>query len=379
MMFRYLKYCNVLNNKWISRSLVHWSKYGWGLLGLFLFITFTAFEIQSNEPKPLVYPQNFGSRYLISTDNPTTKEGVYLGRMLFYEHRLSKDNSISCSSCHHQERAFTDGEKLSKGVEGALTKRNSMSLANLLWVRNYFWDGRAKSLEEQAIFPLTDPHEMGQALDQSVSKLQTTPHYPPLFKKAFGSDQITEEMITKALAQFQRTLISAQSPYDQYLAGSYSPSEQELRGMALFDRNPDPLNNIRGANCTHCHGGPKMYKELFHNNGLDILSPDAGRSEITGSSADHGRFRVPTLRNILLTAPYMHDGRFDTIEEVLDHYSDHVQPSKNLSSFIQGNSNKINGSQLSLTLSEKQDIIAFLAMLTDSAFITNPEFSNPHK
>ncbi len=369
---------NPFRKKWKRRSPHLWITGGLPVAFFFISVLLTAFEIRHPEPFVLDYPANFGSRFSIPADNPTTQEGVYLGRMLFYEPMLSADNSISCAGCHQQKLAFTDGKKFSDGIHGALTSRNAMSLANLLWVRQYFWDGRASSLEEQAAFPLTDPHEMGQSLEESVRKLQATDAYPPLFKQAFGSDRITGSMLVKALAQFQRTLISSNAPYDRYLAGRYVPNEQELRGMTLFERNPDPQQNIRGANCTHCHGGPKMYKELFHNNGLDIQTADAGRSDITAQSADHGRFRVPTLRNILLTAPYMHDGRFATIEEVLDHYSDHVQPSENLSSFIKGNSNQTGGTQLSLTISEKQDIIAFLGMLTDSVFINNPEFSNPH-
>ncbi len=349
-----------------------------GTAGIFIFVGLIAFSVSGPEPYPLRYPSNFGSRFTVPEDNPTTKEGVYLGRMLFYEKKLSAGNSVSCESCHQQKRAFTDGKALSTGLNGAQTARNSMSLANLLWVRNYFWDGRAGSLEEQARFPLTDPHEMGQDLQESVRKLQETAPYPALFKQAFGSDRITEERIVQALAQFQRTLISAGSPYDDYLAGRYDPTDLELSGMRLFESNPDPERAIRGANCAHCHGGPRLHKELFHNNGLDLSASDPGREAVSGERSDKGRFRVPTLRNILLTAPYMHDGRFASLEEVLDHYSDHVQAAENLSSFLRGSSNEINGTQLALTSPEKQAIIAFLGMLTDTVFITNPDFTNPH-
>ncbi|MBA4851331.1 cytochrome-c peroxidase [Emticicia sp. BO119] len=328
------------------------------------------------EPYPLVYPANFGGRFTIPADNPLTKEGVHLGRMLFYEKQLSADNSLSCGSCHQQKLAFSDGRALSVGVDKSLTSRNAMALVNLLWVRNFFWDGRSASLEDQAVFPMTNPHEMGQSLDESVRKLQQTPVYPALFKKAFGTANIDADKIRKALAQFERTLISADSPYDRYLAGTYQPTSQELRGMTLFMEAPAPERGMRGANCGHCHGGPKTFKELFHNNGLDAAPKDTGIEAISHQASDKGRFRVPTLRNIALTAPYMHDGRFKTLEEVIDHYNEHLQESATLSTFLRGTSNEKGGKTLLLNATEKADIMAFLHMLTDTTFINNPAFSD---
>ena len=356
---------------------------GWlfaGLIASFcLFCGLTkSLQVAETTPYTLQYPANFGGRFTIPADNPTTREGVYLGKMLFYEKKLSADNSISCESCHLQKLAFTDGRALSIGADKSLTTRSSMSLTNLLWVRNFFWDGRSPSLEEQAVFPLTNVHEMGQPLSESVAKLKKTSLYPPLFKAAFGTDMITEEQILKALSQFERTLISADSKYDQYLAGTYKPTAGELRGMALFTNGPAPEKMIRGANCEHCHGGVKTFKELFHNNGLDSAFSDNGRANFTNQAEDKGRFRVPTLRNILLTAPYMHDGRFATIDQVLDHYNEHILDSPTLSSFLKDVSNDKNGKKLALTSDEKRDIVSFLSMLTDSTFIANPEFSNPH-
>lgn len=330
------------------------------------------------EPYPLVYPAYFGNRFTIPKDNPMTREGVQLGRMLFYETRLSANNQLSCASCHQQKLAFTDGKAFSQGTDGVLTKRSSMSLANLLWVRNFFWDGRSGSLEAQAVFPLTDPHEMGQSLEASVTKLKEVSFYRDWFENAFGSPEISGDRILKAIAQFERTLISANSNYDRYLNGIYLPTAQELNGMQLFMTTPDPQKKIRGANCGQCHGTPKLFKELFHNNGLDTIPKDAGRMDFTGQEMDRGRFRVPTLRNIVLTAPYMHDGRFKTLEEVLDHYNDHIQPSETLSPLIGEASNRDGGKSLMLTKNEKTDIIGFLKLLTDTAFINNPEFSNPH-
>lgn len=330
------------------------------------------------DPYKLEYPDYFGNRISIPEDNPTTKQGVFLGRMLFYETKLSSNQTISCASCHQQKLAFTDGKAFSDGINNVPTKRSSMSLANLLWVRNFFWDGRAKGLEEQAKFPLNDPHEMGAYLEKAVLELRKTKEYPPLFKEAFGTSEINSEKITKAIAQFECTLISANSNYDQYLKGEYKPTQQELNGMELFMNSPQPEKNIRGANCAQCHGTSKMYMELFHNNGLDSEPKDIGREELTGMPNDRGRFRVATLRNIALTAPYMHDGRFKNLEEVLDHYNEHISPSKSLSISLKDRSNNLNGKDLGLTANEKSDIISFLKMLTDSTFINDPKFSDPH-
>ena len=326
-----------------------------------------------------VYPSNFGNRINIPTDNPTTKQGVYLGRMLFYETRLSANNKISCGTCHQRDKAFTDGKPFSVGVDDVPTPRNSMSLTNLLWARKFFWDGRAEGLEAQAIILMTNPHEMGQSLEASVKKLNSDKEYNSLFKLVYGDDAITGERIAKAISQFERTLISCNSKYDQYLAGKYQPTPQELKGIALFMDGPNPEKGMRGANCGHCHGGPKTYMELFHNNGLDSIPKDAGIETLTGLPSDRGRFKVPTLRNIALTAPYMHDGRFKTLAEVVDHYSGHVIQSESLSSVFEGGSNEPGGKSLQLTAEEKSDIIAFLNMLTDNTFITDPRFADPHK
>ena len=330
------------------------------------------------DPYKLEYPDYFGNRISVPENNPTTKQGVFLGRMLFYEKKLSSNKTISCSSCHQQKLAFTDGRAFSQGVDNVLTRRNSMSLANLLWVRNFFWDGRAKGLELQAKIPLSDPHEMGAYLDKAVVELQKTKLYPVLFKEAFGTSQITADRIAMAIAQFERTLISSNSTYDKYLRGEYVPTKQELNGMEMFMNSALAGKGIRGASCAQCHGTPKIYMELFHNNGLDSIFKDVGREEITGLPNDRGRFRVVTLRNIALTAPYMHDGRFKSLEEVLDHYNEHIQPSKTLSLSLQNRPNDIEGKSLGLTANEKSDIISFLKMLTDSTFINDPRFSNPH-
>jgi cytochrome c peroxidase len=328
-------------------------------------------------PYPLIYPAYFGNRINIRDDNPLTNEGVALGRMLFYEKRLSANNTISCGNCHQQRLAFTDGRRFSAGFDGTPTRRNSMSLANLLWVRHFFWDGRAASLEAQAMIPLTDPHEMGQSMSAAIQKLKETGSYAPLFAAAFGNDSITHDGIIKALTQFERTLISANAPYDRYIRGEYALSPSEKRGLILFFGNPRAGGSmgIRSAGCGSCHGGPRTFDETYHNNGLDRSFRDSGRAEVTGMSYDRGRFRVVTLRNIALTAPYMHDGRFETLEEVIDHYSDHVEPSATLSPTLKDTANVPR--QLRLSSQEKTDLLAFLHTLTDSIFVSDPRFSDP--
>jgi cytochrome c peroxidase len=324
-------------------------------------------------PYKLSYPAYFGNRINITEDNPLTVEGVGLGRRLFYEKRLSANNSISCASCHQQTHAFADDRAFSLGFDGTPTKRNAMSLTNLLWVRHFFWDGRASSLEAQALTPMTDPHEMGQSLDSSVRKLQGI--YNPLFAAAFGSDSISPDRIIRAITQFERTLISDNSPYDHYIRGEYQPTAAERRGLTLFYGSPTTAMSVRSAGCGNCHGGPKTFNETYHNNGLDSIPSDPGRSGVTGMDYDKGRFRVVTLRNIALTGPYMHDGRFKTLTEVIDQYNEHVRRSPTLSPSLRDSSNI--PSRLRLSPQEKSDLLAFLNMLTDSAFIADPRFSDP--
>lgn len=352
------------------------------ILFLFVAISHSQEATQADQPiatgpYKLEYPANFGDRLTIPADNPLTKEGVHLGRMLFYEKKLSADNSMSCGTCHQQKLAFTDGQAFSRGVHGEQGRRSSMSLTNLVWVRRFFWDGRAASLEEQARIPIEDSLEMHQPLDKAVEKLQKTTLYPTLFKLVFGSEQITGENVLKAIAQFERTLITSNSRYDQHLRGEYTPTAQELNGLNLFMTHPVPEDNLRGANCGDCHGGPKTMMEFYHNNGLEANPKDIGREAITKRYVDRGRFRVPSLRNIALTAPYMHDGRFKTLEEVLDQYNEHVQMSSSLSPLVIEATNQPGGKTLLLTPQEKKDVIAFLHMLTDSTFIQDPRFSDP--
>lgn len=352
--------CSAVRHRWLTVAMV-------------TAVAIPAGGLRPADSYPLTYPSYYGNRFVIPESNPLTREGVALGRALFYEPALSSNGKVSCATCHQQKYAFTDNRRFSIGVDGVPTRRNAMSLANLLWVRNLLWDGRSPSLEEQAVVPLTDTHEMDQLPGVSAYKLQRMRHYPPLFKAAFGSDSITGENIVKAIAQFERTLISADAPYDRYLTGSYEPAEREQRGMDLFMGRVATTR----VNCVHCHGSPRMMVELFHNNGLDATPSDHGREDATRDVGDRGRFRVPTLRNIALTAPYMHDGRFNTLEEVLDHYSDHIRESGTLSSFIPAVTDERGRRGMLLTPEQKEDIVSFLQMLTDSTFVTNPEFGPP--
>lgn len=364
-----------IENKFLNKTSV------FTVLIIFSMLMQSAFQKADSkmdkQGKKLDYPSYFGNKIYENEANPLTEEGVALGRMLFYEKALSANGNVSCGTCHQQKLAFTDGKRFSEGTDGVPTKRNAMALVNLLWVNNFFWDGRVKGIEHQALIPLTDPHEMGQAVEVSAQKLQAIAVYPPKFKAAFGTDKITGQHITYALAQFERTLISANSRYDQYLQGDYQPTASELRGIALFFGSDDQGNMTRQATCGHCHGGPKTFSELFHNNGLDVNTQDIGRGIFTGLPADNGRFRVVTLRNIALTAPYMHDGRFTSLEEVIDHYSDGIKTSQTLSPFLQIGKLDAKTHGFRFTEQEKKDIVHFLHLLTDSGFVHNPLFSDP--
>lgn len=334
-------------------------------------------------PYVLVLPTGLPQNVTVPADNALTVEGVELGRKLFYEVRLSGNGTQSCGSCHQQSRAFTDGQVRALGAEGQRHRRNTMSLVNLLWEKTLTWDGAATSLEQQARTPIENPVEMHQLLADGVRKLQQTDLYPPLFQQAFGSSTITEANVLKALSQFERTLISANSRYDKYLRREGPLTPTERAGAALFNNHPGEVSGlfIRGGTCHHCHiseNGLFSSPEFF-NNGLDLTFSDPGRGGITGLPADRGKFKAPSLRNIAQTAPYMHDGRFQTLESVLDHYNEHVQVA---SPGIDPNvllSNTPNGTKLDLTVQEKAQLLAFLKTLTDSTFLTDKRFSDPFR
>ena len=297
-------------------------------------------------------------------DNPLTVEGVALGGRLFNDPRLSKNNVQSCATCHEPAKAFTDGRANSTGVNGDPGRRNAMPLINLAWVTEFFWDGRAKSLREQVLMPIQDAHEMNEKLNAVVGKLGADRDYPRQFEAAFGTTNITSARMALALEQFLLTLVSQESKFDRAARKLDKLTAQEQRGLQLFVTENDPARGVRGADCFHCHGGNLFSNHQFMNNGLVPRAGDNGRMEVTGAESDRGKFKVPTLRNVALTAPYMHDGRFATLEEVIDHYNGALHRARNLDP----NLAKHPESGLGLSAEDKAALIAFLKTLTDEPF-----------
>jgi cytochrome c peroxidase len=306
-------------------------------------------------------------------DNPLTDEGATLGRVLFYDTRLSANRTTACASCHLQAHAFADPKRFSKGFHGARTDRRAMPLVNLRYYprARFFWDERAGNLEEMVLLPIRSRIEMGQDLERLVDTLGGDAMYPALFASAFGDRQITDQRIGKALAQFVRSLVSYQSRYDEGRARAPSPRDdfdnftlQENRGKALFMRN-----------CATCHmkdGNEHFFVPTPANTGLRAKDPtaDGGVADVTLRAADLGSFKSPSLRNVEVTAPYSHDGRFATLEALIDHYSDNPIFDPNLGYMMPVG-------PLNFTTSEKAALIAFLKTLTDRTFLTDPRFSNP--
>ncbi len=310
-------------------------------------------------------------------DNSLTVEGVKLGRMLFYETLLSRDDSQSCASCHRQEHAFTDTARFSLGVEELPGKRQAMSVFNMAWNSNeFFWDGRAHLLRDQAILPIQDELEMDETLENVVAKLSDTKMYRDQFTRVYGSDEITVDKLAKALEQFMFSIVSYDSKYDQWKAGLVELTESEERGRLLYETEYNPFfPEFSGADCAHCHGGANFENDQYMNNGLDGDADftDMGRENATMDPADRAKFKVPSLRNIELTAPYMHDGRFTTLEEVVNHYNEGIHPSTTVDPAILATSE----TGLFLTDEDKVDLINFLKTLTDQTLITEARYSDP--
>jgi len=350
--------------------------YGWFLLVLF-FLACKVEDTDYTSEELVAIPDYLDFGYASEDVTSLEEDIVSLGRFLFFDPILSRDSTISCASCHEPEKAFTDGKAFSVGIDGQRTDRSAMSLANLLWRKHLMWDGAFEELEAQALQPIEATNEMDLPIAEALLRLSRGERYPMLFEKAFGTNEVTEGRLATAIAQFERTLVSTHSNYDRYLIGEYTPTEQELSGLQLFFTHPIP-GEERGGNCGDCHGGFLTIDDSFHNTGLDEKISDSGRARVTGFSFDVGRFRTPSLRNIALTAPYMHDGRFATLEEVLDHYNEHVMlNSPGIDPLIVEASNEEGGESLLLTEQEKEDIIAFLQMLSDNDFINNTTHQNP--
>jgi cytochrome c peroxidase len=296
---------------------------------------------------------------------------VALGKKLFFDPILSSDLTQSCGSCHNQSDGFTDRKNaFSKGVLGQLGTRNSMPLFNLLLHNNgFFWDGRSVKLREQALVPIQDHLEMNDNLPNVVSKLNDVRPYRLMFDAAFGNKEITPERIGLALEQYMYSLVSGDSKFDRVQRGLDTFSISEKKGQILFNTEFNPASGITGADCFHCHGDINFTNNEYLNNGLDSIFTDKGRAIVTGRANDEGKFKVPSLRNVEVTGPYMHDGRFKTLEEVVEHYNSGIR----FSSTLDPNMHTIRQG-LQLTASEKRDLINFMKTLTDQTYLNNPKY-----
>jgi len=300
----------------------------------------------------------------IPDDNPITNSKVELGRFLFYDKQLSKDQTISCSSCHQPENAFSDaGKSKSIGIYGRIGKRNSPTLTNVAYNLRYFAEGGVPTLELQAIAPLIDILEMGINTDTLVDRLKLDVQYKSKFKSAWGDEQITIERVTKSIASFERMLISSNSAFDKWRRGDENAiSSSAKNGYEIFFGEK--------GDCFHCHNGFNFTDNGFHNTSLDSVTIDYGRYRVTLKDNDIAKFKTPTLRNIEKTFPYMHDGRFQTLEEAVNHYNSGGKHHPNSDALMR---------PLHLTDQEKQDLVSFLKSLTDESFINNSKFLSPFK
>ena len=308
-------------------------------------------------PMHLVIPPGFPQNVTVFDNNPLTEEGFALGRKLFYDGRLSRDGNFPCASCHQPFAAFsTYDHTFSHGFDNSFTTRNAPGLFNLAWETSFHWDGGVNHLEVQPLSPLTAPNEMAEDLGNVLRKLGADTAYHRMFKAAFGSDSINSQRMLKALAQFTGSLVSAGSKYDLYKQGKATFNEIEVSGY-----------NIYKAKCASCHPEPLFTDGSFRNNGLTINSlGDLGRMRITGNQNDSLKFKVPSLRNLLLTYPYMHDGRFVNLQQVLDHYSGGIVQSLTLDPLLKEG--------IPLSAQQKGDLLVFLSDLTDYAFTKDPRY-----
>ena len=332
----------------------------------------------TNGPKitPYQFPETpFFTKRIISATNPTSIEGVELGRYLFYDPILSKDSSFSCATCHKQEFAFSSGpERFTKGVEGIIQARNTPPLFNLAWSPKLFWDGRSNSLEDQCFEPVRNSNEMNLNWMEAEARIKRSNFYAPLFQKAFPGKEIDSTLIAMAISQFERTLVSNNSKFDRVLKGDGKFTVSELRGYEI-------LNDQSMGACLHCHvteGQIMGTNHKFANNGLDnfansTIYQDRGLAQTTKDSAHTGSFKIPSIRNLLFTAPYMHDGRFVNLYEVVDFYSSGVHKNR----FTDSKMTHAKQGGIQLNEIDKKAVVDFLITMTDSSFITNQQFANP--
>ncbi|MFP6765909.1 MAG: cytochrome c peroxidase, partial [Planctomycetaceae bacterium] len=328
-------------------------------------------------------------------DNPVTDAGAALGRVLFYDHQLSANATTSCASCHQQKFGFSDTRRFSRGFEGGRTGRNSMSLANLRYSNvnglkpGFFWDERAATLEQLVLMPIQDGVEMGMTLPELEQQLAGLSYYPGLFRAAFSSKKITSRRIAHALAQFLRSMVSFNSRFDRNAAGGKRGAETdaprltevEQRGRSLF---MDGVGGVNEFACQMCHVTPSLNMDMSHNIGLGLKYRDKGLGSLNRESnspftpSNDGKFKAPSLRNVALSGPYMHDGRFKTLREVVEHYSDGIHPHLNLTvAFAARDQNKTATSGFGLTKQDQAALVAFLKTLTDEEYVTDPRFADP--
>jgi cytochrome c peroxidase len=320
----------------------------------------------SPTPYSLEIPSNFPP-IEIDSKNPLTEEGVLLGRHLFWEKRLSGDNTMSCATCHNPQNAFSDSRQYSTGINGHVGKRNSMVLQNLAWSNDFFWDGSVISLEEQILLPVMDSTEMNETWANALSELKYDPSYNTMFFEAFGLKNPDSTHAAKAIAQFLTTMISSNSKFDKVLRNEASFTPEENAGYASF-------NSFNGGDCFHCHGGILGTDLSYKNNGLDENPIDSARGLITGNELDNFKFKVPSIRNLEFSSPYMHDGRFTSLDQVINFYSIDVHAnSPNIDPLIEFASQ----GGVQLDPQERQELKAFLLTLSDPDFINNPNYSNP--
>lgn len=337
-------------------------------------------------PYQFTFDETLLPRMRLPEDNPLTNEGVYLGRMLFYDPILSADSTQSCGSCHNQQMAFSDnGKRVSTGIRGLEGPRNSMPIFNLAWhTDGFFWDGRSEILRHQALIPIEDPLEMDETIGNMLVKLNRSSRYLEEFKKAFGAEEIDEELVGKALEQFMLSIVSVDSKYDRVKRGLDSFTNQEKVGQRIFnaesitmDEEPDPSNPVNfGGDCFHCHAGDLFMIREFTCNGLPASTlDDRGRGAITNNALDDYKFKTVSLRNIELTAPYMHDGRFNSLEEVVQHY---LGPMENSAcSLVDEPLMHALQDSVYLSNNHKAALVAFLKTLTDESLLIDERYSNP--
>lgn len=397
------RHCNSLSHLNADKKSTGIPKVFIGLLAVILLVMlFFVSCSKSDDPEPEPYtptpyhieiPYGFPTNLNIPDDNPMTVEGIELGRHLFYDGRMSgrthPDSLMSCATCHVQANAFECGVDhpvytggFTHGLSGKPTPHVMLPLINLVWNNTgYLWNGmisennpdqRYRNIEDLVWMGVLAEHEMAGDTNRTKELIAGIPGYDEMFRKAFGTPEVTMDRISKAVAQFVRTLISSDSNFDKYMRGEYQLSPSELRGFVLFTTE-------EGADCFHCHGGfgnPLFTTNLFYNNGKDVVFDDPrDRYSITGKQSDIGAYKATTLRNIELTGPYMHDGRFATLDEVIDFYSHHVQNSPYIDPLMHHVANE----GIQLTPNEKNDLMAFIKTLRDDEFLTNPAFARPEK